>query len=349
MPENPERFPSARDIEKVARNPECQTLRTALAANIDVRKYAVEIGLEEDRQSPIALARGNQVERFVLGDSAARLVERLNEDAKVAPGAWVEDLGRRPPNRAGLQSAAEATDDFLSDLLESKSVPDILIHPVLSIQLGGDTQYIEPDALILYEGSSMYEAAELKSYPYRLGKTDPEDLRQARRQGAVYVLAQRRRIEALEGRSAQVPSQVTLIFTRPGSLFPAPIYHESVEGEMRDAEHAVSLLAEAKAELSSLLPPDGDAKALLPTLDIHYGERCLSFCSLAKRCREACSAAGQVAVLGEQSSRILAAAENVERAIELLQGAAPRDDGEAALAGRLRALASTVGEFKVAT
>jgi hypothetical protein len=118
---------------------------------------------------------------------------------------------------------------------------------------------------------------------------------------------------------------------------------------MRDAEHAVSLLETAKAELPSLLPPNGDVKRLLPTLDIHYGERCLSFCSLAKRCREACSTAGKVSVLGEQSSRILAAAENVERAIELLRGVDPRDDGEAALAQRLRALASAVGEFKLAT
>jgi hypothetical protein len=38
VPDHTERFPSARAIEKVARNPECQTLTTALAANIDAPK-----------------------------------------------------------------------------------------------------------------------------------------------------------------------------------------------------------------------------------------------------------------------------------------------------------------------
>ena len=58
-----ERFPSARDIEKVARNPECRTLRTALAANVDMRKLAIQLGLPEERQSPIAIGRGQQVEQ----------------------------------------------------------------------------------------------------------------------------------------------------------------------------------------------------------------------------------------------------------------------------------------------
>jgi hypothetical protein len=346
VPDHVERFPSARDIEKVARNPECKTLTTALAANVDLRKYAVELGLQEERQSPLALAKGNQVERFVLRDGAAKLVERLTEDGKLHPEPWVEDLGKRAPNRAGMEKVATRTDGFIADLLAGKSVPDILVHPVLRIALGPDIQFIEPDALIRYSDADGYEPMELKSYPYRFGKTDGEDLRQARRQGAVYVYALRRRVEALGGNPVGTAAQVTLVFTRPDSLFPAPIYHESVRGEMRDAENAIALLEDAKAELKLLIPPGSDVRTLLPTLDIHYMEKCLSFCSLAKRCRESCSEEGKVSVLGENTARILAPAGTIERAVELLEGSPPKDDGEAALAQRLRAIASSTGSLR---
>lgn len=349
MPDNPERFPSARDIEKVARNPECQTLRTALAANVDMRKYAHEVvGLPEERQSPIALARGNQVDRFVLGNNAKVLVEKLLEDAKIDEPPDVVDLGRRAPNRAGMEKTAGQTDRYIAARMVGESAPDILVHPVLSIALGPDTQFIEPDALIAYPDTGIYEPLELKSYPYRYGKTDPEDLRQARRQGAVYVHALRGRTEALGGDRDLIPPQVTLVFTAPDSLYPRPIYHESVQGEMRDAEYAVELLETAKLELPNLLADGVAIRDLLPTLDIHYTEKCLAFCSLAKHCRESCSSAGKVAVLGERPGRILSPAVNIERAIALLQGADPTNDGEAALARRLGELAGALGTFEVA-
>ena len=349
MPDFPERFPSARDIEKVARNPECQTLRATLAANVDLRKYAQEvIGLPEERQSPIALARGNQVDRFVLGDYAKVLVEKMLEDGKIDTAPTIEDLSRRAPSREGMRKIARRTDEHIGAHLAGEEAPDILVHPVLSIALGPDTQFIEPDALIAYPGTHVYEPLELKSYPFRLGKTDPEDLRQARRQGAVYVHSLRKRVEALRGDGSNILPQVTLVFTAPDSLYPRPIYHESVRGEMRDAEHAVELLEEAKEELKQLLLEGGEVLELLPTLDIHYMENCLSFCSLAKHCREACASEGKVAILGERPGRILAPALNTKRAIELLRGAKPTSDGEAVLARRLRELIDAVGSLEVA-
>ncbi len=349
MPDNPERFPSARDIEKVARNPECQTLRMALGANLDLRKYAHEVvGLAEERQSPIALARGNQVDRFVLGNDAQILVDKLLEDGKMASPPEVQDLGRRPPNRPGMAKAAAKTDEYIAARLAGKPAPAVLVHPVLSIALGSDTQFIEPDALIAYPETLVYEPLELKSYPFRYGKTDPENLRQARRQGAVYVQALRKRAEFLGAEDSIIRSQVTLVFTAPDSLYPRPIYHESVDGEMRDVQQAISLLEASKAELKLLMPDGGDVRDLLPTLDIHYMERCLSFCSLAKHCREACSSEGKVSILGERPGRVLSPATNVERAIELLHGAEPIDDGEATMAQRLRELADALGTFEVA-
>ena len=348
MPDYPERFPSARDIEKVARNPECQTLRVALAASVDIRKYATEVGLEEEKQSPIALARGNAVERFVLGRGAEHLIERLIEDGKLDANPQVEDLGRRAPNRAGMEKTAEKTESHMEALLAGKPAPQLLVHPVLRIALGPDTQFIEPDALVLYKDATLYEPLELKSYPYRYGKTDPDDLRQARRQGAVYVHAFRKRVEAAGGDANDVQARVTLVFTRPDSLYPSPIYHESVQGEMRDADHAVQLLEEAKAEMHSLVPPGTDVRTVLPTLDIHYTENCLSFCSLAKHCRDSCSNAGKVSILGERSGRILAAATTIDRVMELLNGSEPQDDGEATLARRMTELSKAVGPFQVA-
>jgi hypothetical protein len=348
MPDHVERFPSARDIEKIARNPECKTLRTSLAANVDLRKFAVDLGLEEERQSPIALARGNAVERFVLGKRAARLVERLQEDGKIGTDPWIEDLSKRAPNRAGMEKAADRTDEFIAARLAGTSAPDILIHPVLRIQLGPDIQFLEPDSLIAYPDEPLYEPMELKSYPFRYGKTDHEDLRQARRQGAVYVHALRGRVTALGGDMATIRTRVTLVFTRPDSLYPRPIYHESVEGEMRDAEHAVQLLEDAKVELDDLARKGTDIKTLLPTLDIHYTEKCLSFCSLAKRCRESCSSAGKVAVLGERPGRVLAPAVTIGRAMELLSGSKPRDDGEETLARRMTELIGGIGALEEA-
>jgi hypothetical protein len=242
-----ERFPSARDIEKVARNPECRTLRTALAANVDPRKLAVRLGLPEEKQSPLAIARGQRVEREILGNDAARLVERFVEDGKIRPRPLVKDLGRRAQNRAGMLKVAEETERSVRDLLEDRPAPDLLLHPVLTVRLGADIQVIEPDALVRYRDRPMYEPVELKSYPYRQGRTDPDDLRQARRQGAVYVYALRALVTRLGGDADLVPSRVTLVFTRPDSMYPSPIYEELVEGENRDVANALLALARLAA------------------------------------------------------------------------------------------------------
>jgi len=342
-----ERFPNARDIEKVARNPECRTLRTALAANVDLRKFAVQLGLEEDRQSPIAIARGEQVERAILGNDSARLLEKFVEDDRIDFDASAVDLGRRQKNREGMRKVADKTDAFVAALVRGEEAPDVLIHPVLRLALGGDEQFIEPDALVRFRGAPTYEPLELKSYPYREGRTDPEDLRQARRQGAVYVHALRLRVHELGGSEDIVRPQVTLVFTRPNSLYPVPVYDELVNGEIRDVQHALALLTAARETLTDLDPDGTQLVDLLPDLDIHYTERCLSFCSLAKRCRERASAEAQACVLGERSSRVLGPI-TIPRMLELLDGAKPRDDAESSLAERFRSLNEQLGSFQEA-
>src|SRR5687767_6594244 len=98
-----------------------------------MRKLAIQLGLPEERQSPIAIGRGQQVERHVLGDKAKILIERLLKDGKVAPSVEVLDLSKRAPNRAGMQKAARDTDRCINDLLHGRSVPALIIHAVLSV------------------------------------------------------------------------------------------------------------------------------------------------------------------------------------------------------------------------
>jgi hypothetical protein len=342
-----ERFPSARDIEKVARNPECRTLRTALAANVDLRRFAVHLGLNEERQSPIAIARGQQVERNILGQQAARLVEKLAKDGRVSSDVQVIDLGKRQKNREGMRQVADKTDEFLSALVQGASAPDFLIHPVLRLGLGADEQFIEPDGLLRFQDARMYQPLELKSYAYREGRTDQEDLRQARRQSAVYVHALRLHVEALGGSPGLVEPRATLVFTRPTSLDPLPVYGEPLDGEIRDVEHSLRLLAIARSELSDITPDGREITDVLAGLDIHYTERCLSFCSLAKRCRERASEDGQSSILGERSARVLGPV-SIPRLLELIDGAEPATVEEASLADRFRELAQKIAPFREA-
>ena len=74
--------PGARGLERVARNPECMRLRALTIVGITPATAANRIYGEPAReeQSPFALALGNQFERSLFNNSAARSIQ-LYRDA----------------------------------------------------------------------------------------------------------------------------------------------------------------------------------------------------------------------------------------------------------------------------
>jgi len=133
-----------------------------------------------------------------------------------------------------------------------------------------------------------------------------------------------------------------LVLSRPGSNWPSIRSGEDLTYQAERARRGFELLERAAATLASDLwaaddaqIPDTLIRAVLAA-DTTYHEACLSFCDLAPRCYKRAYRDHDAAVLGEDVRRFLGSI-NLARAVELLDGDAPRDAAERDLVRRIKA------------
>lgn len=332
----------ARGIERVARNPDCDRLAALTLASVSPATYAKSILGEEvsDARSPLALAAGNHFESKLLADQAAGLVALYTAAGRLPPqGVTVVDLSSAGSTRRedGREKVRAATRALITRALSGETVPDVVLKPRMVLTVAGSAHEVEPDALVWTDG--FYRVVEIKAYPDRGGRTDPEDLRGACRQAAVGVVALRALVTELGHTDScdRVPSAGDLVFQRPGSS-EGRLHPMTLAGEVDSLQRLLAALPSRLAEIVAMTRGASiDDPAVLLALPKRWQGGCATTCALAGRCRGEMSACADPALLGEAAREGLAGVGSVVVALDLVRGKrVPANEAERALVDRLQ-------------
>ena len=349
------RHDTRRRFEQWAKNPDCESNTISAVAGIEMAKIAEAEGLESSMgQSPFALARGVTFERSLFADDAKRLLEALAE-AKIvsADASGLADLRLRmgggpikdldtaaKETRALLQSAATAGSEGIDGL------PAVIASATLTIpgkpvmlpegKLAIDALVVRPSATEKIE----LVIGEIKTYPYRAGHTEAADLATSRAQAGVYLHALRLAVDELDiSDRVEVAKAGFLVLSKAGRNDPAILPAEDLEFQARRAERGFERLRRAAEGLVPFDPADESvARDAVLAGKLAYKPSCLSFCDRAPGCRKRAEEGGDAVVLGEDVKRFLGAIP-LQRAAELLHGAAPETPAEEDLKERLASAA----------
>ncbi|WP_250000966.1 hypothetical protein [Actinoplanes sp. M2I2] len=316
---------NARTVAALTGNPGCTRRAVLDAAGIDKVRLAERIGFPGAfGQSRFALARGNAFEAMLKADDCALLRSTL--------GAYVggyEDLGADEDDTLSARHAR--TRSMLNDGAEG-----LLDHPLLTLEVAGQTVFLEPD-LIAYQNGSQLQVVEIKSFAILDGQADGTAVSAAAVQAAVYVLALRRMLG-----DDRVSHEVVLVCPENFSLQPVAVVLD-VRKQLSTLRRQLSRLASVSSLISSL-PDDVSfdlaqpVPALLSSLDTltaRYAPECLSTCEMSVYCRH--EAGGRTAALGRPVRDALGGLETVDEVLALASGAREPDPAQAEAAALLRA------------
>ena len=325
---------NARTIAALTGNPGCSRRAVLDAAGIDKPRLAQHIGFPGNfGQSRFALARGNGFEAMLKADGCALLLATLGVGAAVG----YDDLGSDTDDTLGARHAR--TRELLGDAAGAA----LIDHPLLTLEVAGQTVYLEPD-LIAFQNEGRLQVVEIKSFAIVDGQADSAKVSAAATQAAVYVLALRRLLAELGHDEQLVSHEVVLVCPENFALRPAAVLLD-VRKQLSTLRRQLARLASVSS-LIAALPPDVSFDLALPPaaltsalaqVEASYAPECLSACELAVFCRH--EAAGTTAALGRPVRDALGGIETVSEVLALASGArAPRED-QAEAAALLRAAA----------
>lgn len=343
-----------RRFEQWASNPRCVANTVSAVRNVRMVEVAERAGVRPTfGASPFALGRGEQFERDLLDDGAARLIDAMSRAEALDPtlSGFVDlrtrENGGSDRSISGLDHAISRTSELLGrigsaqgdDLFE---LPALVAAATLRIPRG----VMLPEAVLIIDvmtvsivdtddgPRAMVAVGEIKTYPDRGGETDRGQLAQARAQLGLYL-------HALEVVSASMPPQERflasefgfLVMTRPGTNFPSIRVGEHLRHQADRAARGFDRLEQVAAALDPRTTDDIEAVLRAET---HYCEACLEFCDLAERCHQRALQTHDPSVLGDAMSDFLGHID-LRRAVDLLEGSPPSGPREAEMIERLRA------------
>ena len=327
---------NARTIAALTGNPGCTRRAVLDAAGIDKPKLAQHIGFPGDfGQSRFALARGNAFEAMLKADCCALLLETLGY-ASMAPIRY-DDLGEDADETLGARHARTR------DLLAGTAETALIDHPLLTLDVAGQTVFLEPD-LIALQVAGRLQVVEIKSFAIVDGQADSAKVSAAATQAAVYVLALRHLLSRLGVDEQMVSHDVVLVCPENFSLRPAAVVLD-VRKQLSTLRRQLARLASV-AEIVASLPPDltfdlalppAQLTAALTRIEARYAPECLSACELAAYCRH--EAAGTTAALGRPVRDNLGGIETVAEALALAAGTRTPSEQQTEAAALLRAAA----------
>jgi hypothetical protein len=181
--------------------------------------------------------------------------------------------------------------------------------------------------------SPILAVGEIKTYPDRGGHTDGGELAQARAQAGVYVHGLRTALAELQLESKiTVADEGFLVLSRPGVNRPNVRAKEDLRFQAWRAERGFKQLEEA----AKGLPPPGskDPVAAIRAAETDYRQECVSFCDRAPFCFAKAVRDGNPIILGDDVARFLGKV-SLDRAVELINGAMPKDAAETDLVRRM--------------
>lgn len=334
-----------RRFEQWARNPLCEANAVSAVHGIKMSDVAEREGLQPTfGQSPFALARGQAFERGLLAKGAAKMKEALAE-AGVLPTAEARFIDLRLRRHGGPLHSQDDARSETSGLLTSLAAsprddrePSLIAGATIVVPGG----VMLPEALLVLDvlvalrgdGPPTLRVGEVKTYPDRGGYTDTTELATTRAQAGVYVHGLRLVLGELGiGNQVSVSNRGFLVLTKPGYNIARVRANEDLEFQAKRAERGFARLR-AAAEITP--KPDKDKpEEAVQRAATHYCDACVQFCDRASLCQRRALEAGDPAVLGDDTKRLLGET-SLHRAVELLRGDKPRDPAERDLARRLQ-------------
>jgi hypothetical protein len=375
----PPRSHDARTIAALTVNPGCSRRAVLDAAGVDKRKLAERIGFPARYgQSPFAITRGLAFEKQIKADDCAALLELLRGEPlhfEVPEHEYV-DLGVEPDadpaTSAGMDRAAryERTRQLFARVAAGE--PLLADHPLLRLDVGGRTAYVEPDVVALSARPAGASAsmparlyvAEVKSFAVIDGQADPAKVGAAATQAAVYVLALRRLFAELDVDPRIVADDVILVcpkdFANQPSAHVLDVRRQiaAVERQLARLPRIASLIADLDPAIDFDLavdPPETQGEPgrehrgateltkSLSMIEARYAPECVTNCEMAFHCRAEARAAGAADALGRSVRDALGGIESIEAALDVADGGSAADDQHEA-ARLLRAAARAYDE-----
>jgi hypothetical protein len=347
---------SARSTAALLSNPGCERRALLDAGRVDLVTLAERLGAPAQfGQSPFAIGQGNRFEERIKADGYASLVTAINDVLGIFEG--VSDLRSVNLERVGglrgralVKARAARTADVLEAIANAQpDAPHVVDHGVTTLEVGGNTVYLEQDALAFRVGEHL-RICEVKGFPIIDGSASPTKVGAAARQTAVYVASIQDTLEARGFDPKLVSSEVVLVCPKNFSIVPTAVLVD-VDREVRALRRqlrrrsgvssiAVRVGAEARSrgvDLQALLAEVEAAKVgtkadqeashkIIDHLPFHYVPECLAGCDLARHCRSCSRTADQVGRLGGEVSSLLGSVDTVAEAIDLIDGAEPSAD-----------------------
>ena len=309
-----------------------------------MRKVAAAEGAKGSfGQSPFALARGQQFERYAFENDAKRLREELEQSGVLAPGSsGLADfrLSRAPRPCATIDAAEARTTEWMRALAAGQCMETIAAGATIRIPGGVmlPTATLCVDVLAIERGGAAAEliVGEVKVYPDRKGYTDPTQLATSRAQAGMYVHGLRRVIKQLGlAERIRVSDRGFLVLSRAGTNYLSVRANEDFAGQARRAEEGLSALSDCAASLNLGSTPPEMALPVIQAAPTALCEDCLSFCERFEVCRQRAWERSDGAILGDAVQRYLGGT-SLERVRELLCGEAPKDDHESEILALIR-------------
>jgi hypothetical protein len=299
-------------------------------------------------RSPFAVSRGLAFEELVQRDGYAELLRLLRAqiNAPIAEAA-VADLNEVGGNTS-LPVREKETSRLIGHLAAGEDERLILDHPVLTLQVAGRTAYLEPDALT-HRIAGRFHLVEIKSFPAIDGQADPIGVAEAAKQAAVYALALRRAFREAGLDPDLVADEFLLVCPQDFGNRP---YGRLVDIRQERDALAFQLNRLRRAEdIAALLPPSAtfdlseqsartraELEESVTALDASYAPACLSFCEMARFCREEAELFASPARLGGAIRNDLPGLDSTRTALAHLDGTAgpATDPGQAEVVELLR-------------
>jgi hypothetical protein len=318
---------NARTIAALTGNPGCNRRAVLDAAGVDKVRLADRIGFPGDfGQSRFALARGNAFEAMLKADGGSLLRSVLSADE-----SGYDDLGDDADDTLTARHARTR------ELLASGDA-GLVDHPLLTLEVAGQTVYLEPD-LLAFQRSGQVRVVEIKSFAIIDGQADSAKVSAAAVQAAVYVLALRRLLG-----DERVSHEVTLICPENFSLSPVAVVID-VRKQLSTLRRQLSRL-ESVSSLIDALPAGVSFDLALPPamlieslgeVEARYAPECLSACELSVYCRS--EAAGSTGALGRSVREALGGVATIDEVLALAAGTLSPAPDQAEAAALLQAAA----------
>ncbi|GAA1603036.1 hypothetical protein GCM10009828_032120 [Actinoplanes couchii] len=330
---------NARTIAALTGNPGCNRRAVLDAAGIDKTKLAERVGFPGSfGQSRFALTRGNAFEAMLKADDCALLRTVLSAEA----GLGYQDMGADSDDTLGERHTRTAT------LLASAQAA-LVDHPLLTLEIAGQTVYLEPDLIAWARPSATpgstqarIQVVEIKSFAIIDDQAESAKVSAAAVQAAVYVLALRDLLTRLGQDPSLVNHEVVLFCPRDFTLQPTAVVLD-VRKQLSTLRRQLSRLASVETLIDAL--PDGltfdlalepaDLIDALTEIEPRYAPECLSACELSVYCRN--EASGSTAALGRAVRESLGGIPTVTEVLALAEGRQTPTDEQAEAAALLQA------------